>query len=512
MILPPPKGFGLPNKFSDWRNNQEKAILHLQESDKRVVAQAQPTGSGKSLCYITGGLLTGRTLVLTSTKGLQMQLSEDFEKKPGLSIVMGKNAYACKMVKNHSCEWGICSFGKRCHLRKECHYYLAIERAKKAQIVVTNYSFWVCNKPDVLGEFDLLVCDEAHDSVIKLCDSLSVEVSFKEIQKCHLDWMERDEEKELWGWALRLHKTIKERIKNNLKDSTLENLLRSEAFKSLHRLKTRLDRLEVTQEDLWVAEHLGSSIVFDPLWPSDFTEECLFREVKKILLTSATITRKTIKLLGVEDGDLDFIEYKSHFPIRRRPVYWIPTCRVDYRMKEYDVGLWLTRINQIINRRLDRKGIIHTVSYDRCQRILHTSEYSPFMHSHRSGRRDQVIREFKESDPPAILVSPAVVAGYDFSYEQCEYQIIGKIPFPDQRRKVDKKRREVDPEFGIHSAAQNLVQAVGRGMRAEDDQCETFIIDDHVGWFIRKYSQFLPQSFIEAYGKAGVIPKPLEKL
>ncbi len=59
---------------------------------------------------------------------------------------------------------------------------------------------------------------------------------------------------------------------------------------------------------------------------------------------------------------------------------------------------------------------------------------------------------------------------------------------------------------------QELVQAVGRGMRSKDDRCETFIIDDHAAWFINKNKHLAPQSFIEAFTKAKGIPAPLEKL
>jgi Rad3-related DNA helicase len=55
---------------------------------------------------------------------------------------------------------------------------------------------------------------------------------------------------------------------------------------------------------------------------------------------------------------------------------------------------------------------------------------------------------------------------------------------------------------------QDLVQAVGRGMRSEDDQCETFILDDHVQWFVRQYKEFAPQWFLDAYRHSQTIPAP----
>jgi len=105
-----------------------------------------------------------------------------------------------------------------------------------------------------------------------------------------------------------------------------------------------------------------------------------------------------------------------------------------------------------------------------------------------------------------------VVTGWDFPYQQCEYQIIGKIPFPDARRKVDKARREKDPDYSCCMAMQNLVQTCGRGMRYPDDQCENMIIDDHFVWFVRKYAKYAPQWWLNAVQTVKTIPEPPERL
>ena len=512
--LPPPTAFGLPEKFNSWRWGQEDAVLHLKDSKKRIVVQLQPTGSGKSVCYVVGSALSNRAVILTSTKGLQSQLQKDF---PGtVAVVMGKNAYQCKLYNyQYNCETGPCNYGKYCPVKKECEYYLAIQRAKEARLVATNYAFWVTNKKDTLGEFELLVCDEAHDSLTQVCDSLSVEITQDNIAKCRLTdlyWPKEDEAENLWVWASLVYATLKIKIEDMKVESGIDACLKDKNFKTWHRLKIKLERLSEVDRSLWVAEHNKKSITFDPIWPGKLVDKYLFRDAKKVLLTSATVTKKILELLGVKDNDTDFKEYDSQFPINRRPVMWIPTCRVDYKMTDYDMILWLTRIEQIIRPRLDRKGIIHTVSYNRCQRILNTSEFAEHMITHKSGGRDQAVKEFKNVSAPAILVSPSVTTGFDFAYDECRYQIIGKIPFPDQRRKVDKERKKIDPMFGMNLAAQDLVQTVGRGMRAKDDFCETFIVDDHAAWFVfgKKNRELFPGDFIEACQKLQTIPTPIE--
>lgn len=214
---------------------------------------------------------------------------------------------------------------------------------------------------------------------------------------------------------------------------------------------------------------------------------------------------------------LDIKEYPSRFPVSRRPVYMldmVPRVRVDYRMKDDHYKIWLTRIDNIISARLDRKGIIHTVSYDRCQRIMNSSSYREIFMTHERNAKsaNEAVELFKLVDPPRVLVSPSMVTGYDFPYTSCEYQIIAKVPFPDMRRKVDKARKEIDPDYGLCYTMINLVQACGRGMRAADDRCECFIIDDHFKWFLSKYKKFAPRWFVEAVKFVNLIPEPLQKL
>ena len=89
--LPPPSALGLPAKFSSWRPFQVEGVLRATEAgspqhpeleeeiSRRFQVFNMPTGSGKSLVYTaTATLRPGRTCILTSTKGLQRQLDQDF--------------------------------------------------------------------------------------------------------------------------------------------------------------------------------------------------------------------------------------------------------------------------------------------------------------------------------------------------------------------------------------------------------------------------------------------------
>lgn len=510
--LPPPEAFGLPKKFISWRPYQPEAILSLYDSTRRFNIQNQPTGCGKTLCYITGALLLGkRTLILTSFKGLQRQLESDFGASTGLIKIMGKNAYTCRIT-GSSCDWGPCQLGMRCGFKREgCVYYDQLRLAQRANIVLTNYAFWSSNLPIVLGKFDLLVCDEAHSSVNHLLDNLAITIYRKELKELSIQWP--DPNIDCWRWLESIEAPIEQLLQHKIEQTaSLIKSIKTTDFQTLHKTKQKIQKIIGAAKTQWITEYCGDYITFDPLWPPEFAESYLFRGIPKILLTSATINKEVTKLLGIELKDLEYTEYPSHFPINRRPVIHIPTTRVDHKIQNTEYSLWLSRIDQILSQRLDRKGIIHTVSYARRDRILNTSEYSDIFYTHGSRNINKSLNDFKAASIPAVLCSPSVVTGWDFPYEDCEYQIIGKIPFPDMRRKVDKARKDLDKDFGCYFAMQNLVQACGRGMRSRDDRCECLIIDDHFKWFVTKYKKFAPKWFLDAVRFDKTIPRPLPKL
>jgi Rad3-related DNA helicase len=109
-----------------------------------------------------------------------------------------------------------------------------------------------------------------------------------------------------------------------------------------------------------------------------------------------------------------------------------------------------------------------------------------------------------------ILLSPSVVTGWDFPYRDCEYQILAKVPFPDTRSSIMKARIEATEHYREHLTATAIEQMAGRVMRADDDQGETFIVDGHMRWFIRRANELglFSESFNEAIQWVDEPPPP----
>lgn len=527
--LPPPVDFGLPEQFQSWRKGQDDAVLHVLESPERFVGMVLPTGAGKSLVYMaTAKLLAARAVNLTATKALQRQLFTEYGDDETV-LVQGQSAYACRalqaggeLVRDYASlqssgsqvmvDHGPCHLGVDCSLKLTgCEYFDAVRAAMRADVVITNYAWWftIVNRPDIRMRPDLLVLDEAHAAPDQLAAALGADVGARDVGEILNQKLPKADGLggQQWvDWA---------RIESNKLVAMLEGTRPTtrDAARKLRRaqwLQHSLDRLAHIAPKLLLASDTEDGVRFDLVWAAPYAESHLFRGIKKIVLTSATLTTHTTDLLGIVPNDLTMYEGGDGFPRDRRPVYLIPTVRVDHKMSPESERLWLVRLDQILRDRGDRKGIVHTVSYRRRDVILSRSEYRERMITHGRYNTADQIRKFKNAsrDSGLILVSPAVTTGYDFPYDECEYQIVCKIPFPDSRDPVVNARQQIDSKYAAHVAMQDLVQEVGRGMRAEDDRCETFIIDDHSKWFLSRHADLAPRWFRRAIIRTETVPAP----
>jgi Rad3-related DNA helicase len=102
--------------------------------------------------------------------------------------------------------------------------------------------------------------------------------------------------------------------------------------------------------------------------------------------------------------------------------------------------------------------------------------------------------------------------GYDFAGDECRYQVIAKLPFPDLRSAVQRMRMEVDKEYRNYVTAQDLVQMSGRIVRSEDDWGETFIIDDNIEWFVKQAREFLPAWWRQAFRSERMVPSAMKAI
>lgn len=516
--IPEPHALGFPEKFQAWRPAQLEALRWLLTSTKRVKALTAPTGFGKTAVYMAFALISKiPTCFVTDSRALQDQLMQDF-KGVGLVDIRGRRNYPCDVRNDYTCEEG---YATRCPYKGTvtCPATQAEMRAACSPLVVTNYDKWTSARKFGQGmeHFQQVVFDEGHQAPDALARAMQVQLSHHEIEETlGLDFPETSQTEDFVNWK---PWAVLARAEADIEMQSARARMQANPGKStyakhylhMRNLTRRLATIATANPINWIADTYEKGYVFDPIRPGRYSEAALLLRVPSILVVSATLRPKTLYMIGVSKEAFDYKEFNSDFDPTRCPIYYVPTMRVDSRAQDFSL-LWVKH-DQIAARRTDRKGIVHTVSYERQKEARSASRFSAHMLLNNRGEAaGNIVQQFKQLPPGTILVSPSVGAGFDFPGSECEWQLLLKIPFPNGQTKIHKARQEDDKEYGAYLAMNKMVQTFGRGMRSAKDRCENFIVDSHLDWFLPRFGHLAPKWFHGFFKQVHVIPAPPEKL
>ena len=506
-----PYDLSLPPRFSKWRPGQLPAIHRTANSTQRFVVGCMGTGAGKSVFGIAvANLFGGRTCIITSTKMLADQYMTDFS-SCGMVDIRGNHNYRCPMGKDTTCADGRLMGCKS----PSCPRSAAMAEAKASRLIVTNYPCYLHSyvNGEGLGEFDMLILDEAHSIVDELCSFLEIEFSPGRFEYVYhhlqLDACPKTLMPGEWRvWASKKAPDAKAYLDELKKfGGTLMQI------REVDRLYGELVKITQVGDD-WIIDSGDKAgywtYKFSPLWPTAHAEQLLFRKVPKIIPLSATIVPKTTNLLNIPAADCLFLDQVSGFNPDRAPVYLFGADKIDYRSSPATLAEQAGRMDMLISRRLDRKGLIHTISYDRQKQISSQSQFSGYMYCPSGYELARQVADFRAAPPPCILASPALTTGYDFAFRQAEYQFLLKLMFVDGRSAIMQARAKSDPDYLPYLTAQNFQQTCGRIMRDPDDQGETVVLDSHANWFVKKHRSLFTAEFLRRvrYSNGPPIPPP----
>ncbi|MBW4257484.1 ATP-dependent DNA helicase [Methanobacterium sp. YSL] len=509
------------------------------------------TGIGKSAIAVTLANYFSSAYLVTITKQLQDQYHNDFK----FQVLKGRNNFDCMegmVFKDTTCDDGLCQTadlvcdhgisskgellcfsdmrGQPFYYNSDdpCHYWLQKGRSVRSPITLMNYSsfFPEMNYMDHFGERVLAVFDEVHNMENQVMDQLSLELSNKILKKDFEEYLEKLREideldtipqlseeaftEDVDFWKKHISK-YNDAYKSILKVSDVPLKKR----KSVHRAINRLSMVESELEDHpteWVIEanQKAKSVTFKPVEVSRFVQRYLLGHTDYCLLMSATILSKEhfCKWHGINPDDALYIQVKSPFKIENRPIYLETTGRMSSKYIDQSKPRSIPILKKILDKHPDDKGLIHTHSHKLATYISENIQdprviiYSPQPNSRRAPKREVVIRKFVESEEPLVLVAPSVDEGVDFPDDLCRFQVIYKMPFPYLGDKQIMTRMKRDGYWYAYKTVASLVQAYGRGMRNEDDYCNTYILDQDIYGVLRerwrKCLYFIPEYFEEA--------------
>ena len=519
--------------FKEPRLGQLDIIQDINDAIKKgykyIILEAG-TGTGKSAIATTLAKMYESAYILTMTKQLQSQYCDEFS----FPLVKGRGNFACLHDNlETTCDMGACkttptsskffcpygvaknptldaefafedSFGGAVFYQSDnhCHYWNQKSNAINSPITLMNYDYAIVelNYVKHFGTRSLLILDEAHNIENKLMSTMEVTLYNrtleKDISKIMSDSILKDGELEDWIMEV-------DAIRQSYEEIDLKDISKNKADRirsTISRLKTLKINLE-TEPKNWVIDTDETSVVFKPLRVHRYAKNNLLKYGDVVIFMSATILSHKMfsQWLGLNPNEVYHIKVDSPFTKEKRPIILDLAGKISANMIKKTAPKTIPILQEILKKHEGDKGLIHTHSY-KCQQFITNNLNNSRLVSHNSKNREQVLNFFEKDENPLVLVSPSMSEGVDLPYDKCRFQIIYKIPFPYLGDKQVNMRMKRDKKWYAYKTVMTLMQAYGRGMRAEDDSCYTYIIDSDINMLFKSpmYRSLIPEFFKEA--------------
>ncbi len=505
-------GLNTPNGVIDWRTGQAEAASILASlvmgSVRSSLYLDAPTGTGKSILAMLMARQNGSTAIATSTINLQEQYAKEFN----IPSITGRSNWNCDLTKV-TADKALCTSlisATDCPIYKkgECDYYTQRDVGVKANAVVTNFQFWL--NSTTLGGHRTII-DEAHlmEKELRSFQTLRnipilADGTLAYVLKRQLSGLAKfPSDDDRTAWAKILQASYAELADNRGSLITQADTMRitgeitEDVSPELESISTQLRLIARQLSRLSLAGSLldyphikdivdGRFLTMEPLVG-------LMNVVPQMMM-SATLVDPSL----TDNGAYLCLELPSTFPKENRPVISFDTVRLSKASGDAGIKKLAWKLDQLMLKHSEEKGIVHCVSYSLADALKQASAYPSLIITHQPGGRDEAIQRFKEAPMGRVLLSPSITQGVDLPYDLCRWQLIAKVPFVNLGDRVERARMEQLPDLADLDVARQLVQMSGRGMRAEDDKCVTYIADGNFRWFYKKHFKLFPQWFREA--------------
>ena len=519
--------------FSHPRQFQLETISEILEAInkgyKYIVLEAG-TGTGKSAIAATLSQMFDSSFILTITKQLQDQYLNDFNDL-GFKLVKGRGNFQCRnyqkdgiiqscdlgkcVVEGHSCKFSLNNHEKQ-KITKEntCEYYYQKFLGLNSKVTIANYHYMVMelNYVSDFSKRTMMICDEAHNIESMMMNQLTLEFDrhdLKQYLKFNLskELINQLSDGNCTDWISFVEKI---KTKYEIELSKIENIDNPQLREKKIFIKNMIGDCErflnhiYLDSEMWIFDYDKEFGIaqFKPLKIDNYARETLFNHADVCIFMSATILdyRLFANWLGISPDDIYAIRRKSPFNLKRNPIKTYKSFNMSYSLLEKTAPQTVPIIKEILDKHKNDKGIIHTVSA-KCRDFLINNIKSDRFITHDTQNRSEIINEFKCSNEPKVLVSPSVNEGIDLPGDECRFQIIYKIPYPDLGDRQISMRNAIDPKWYDYKTSLALVQTHGRGMRFEKDYCTTYFIDSRLDGYLSHdffMNHFIPDTFIDA--------------
>jgi Rad3-related DNA helicase len=514
-----------------------------------------PVGSGKSHLalmisdwYKKNVNKTAKVDIITNSKILQDQYSDTYE---SVCDLKGKENYECESYSS-SCSQGA-EFNRLNKTACEfCPYTSAREGFISGGISLTNfylYILYAIYNPKLMESRDsrVLIVDEAHEFDDVMSDFITIKITESVIKKFKFS-----NEKEILK-KLKLVTSIVEYVDflKYLSTEIITTIEQMEGGLSTQRrneredkrdlkisklLKTKNTDVKVMQlvtdlkqyqlkievflkeykansnnwvlESNWNEKTKQKELSLEPIWAYDYLDKYVFSNYDMVFLMSGTILDKNLfcQLNGLDVTKAVYYSIPSPFPLRNRPIFYMPLGKMSYKQKEETFKSYIPYIKKLLDKYKGKKGIIHTNSFE-LAKWIQESVKDPRLVFHDSSNKDEILKMHKETEEPTVIVSPSMDTGVSFDNDDARFQIIAKVPYPSLASQKNKLRQSNNPDWYSWKTVSGIIQMTGRPVRSDMDYADTIIIDGGFGDVMKHSSQFIPDWIQEAIKRVNVNAK-----
>lgn len=471
------------------RPNQEEALQVIEENwdNYDIFVVSAPTAWGKAAFAKTIMNWQRSVSVITPTNLLVSQFRDEFPDTPTLSRL---DSYHCEKW-DRPCPITRGKLRNFCSEKRDGHKCpasgdLATAKYRKGPGIY-NYHTYAAHR--ILR--DVLVVDEAHNLIPFLKDRLAVTI-WKHDYK-YPSGYSYDKLRE-WIGTLPPNKQAHKKIQL-LKEAVTYKVPTHVAHFTTELFNGKGTRRGEPEERECI-KLLPVDISDAPpiMWP---------KEVKKVILLSATIGPKDVEQLGLEGGGsrrkLLYIDCKHPIPPGNRPIVTLDTVSVNRNsMQNGAVDLLAREIEGIANYHQREKGVIHA-TYQLAEQLKGKLTSERFMFHTRLDKADKY-KQFRESaaSEGRVLVACGMYEGIDLPDELGRWQVIAKIPWQSLGNPAIKHLSELDPEWYLWETLKTTIQAAGRICRTPEDYGISYVLDSSFQRLMQEGAHMVPDWFQQA--------------
>ena len=548
------------------RDIQKQILKEIETSIKsgfKKIVISAPTGVGKSAVGVAIAKYFKDGFFITKSKSLQDQYTRDYS---FLRPVKGKSNFECLKIMEkqkvddpilakelgYTCEKGDCVEGTEknengkdvtvfCRFKRplsnvtstntqnvdDCSYYFQKYFGLVSSFSVWNYSafFQLMQNESVFKEHlqkKVSIFDEAHGIEDQIIQFIGINISKNQLDECQIDIgkydiLEIDELLEVLNIMRQFYGTqiaeLEKRMEVDKEKVDVKLLGRFESnFKNFANAINEInnDPGNFIIQDSTNDYANSVSVSIKPLRISNYVED--FFKTEYQIFMSATIDKKSFcETMGFDESEIAFIDTpKSPFPYEHRQVEFLDMGILSAKSPpEVESGA-IRRIDELLTKHADERGLILTQSKSRCWEILRglspeNKKRIRICHStNNDGKtQDDIIDEHRKNRA-SVLLSSSLWEGVDLKDEDSRFQIIAKVPY---KSLGDPRVREKMKKFPLWYDSQTIMtilQGFGRSIRSNDDWAITYVIDSKIHELVNKTQKIIPKAYHDVLGIENV--------